>query len=391
MQDVDVQSERNEDADVKKVAEEMVEVMEIAKIIIDEVSTAGGELNASNEKPVSVAPTNIITAQPSEATKTTIDITTAPKAKGIVFHGKEDSTTRTASSKSQVKDKGKAKIEAEWNAGMKDHIDWNEVVEQVQSRQSDAVRKYQALKRKPLLVAQARKNMMIYLKNIDGYKMDFFKRISYKEIRTLFEEEYNKVQTLFKEGPEMDVERNKAPRKRTRKEKVEKDQTAKKQKVPDDEDDVFVNVTPLSSKPPTIVDYKIYKEGKKEHFQIIRANGNHQMYLTFSTMLKNFDREDLEVLWKIVKDRFKESQPKKVLDIFLWHTLKVLFEHTVEDNVWKHQKGPQGLARVKNWKLFALFGVYCVTLDTIQLFLLTERMYPLTNYTLQQMFNEVRL
>nr|GEV97164.1 putative reverse transcriptase domain-containing protein [Tanacetum cinerariifolium] len=42
--------------------------------------------------------------------------------------------------------------------------------------------------------------------------------------------------------------------------------------VPDDEDDVFVNVTPLSSKHPTIMDYKIYKEGKKEHFQIIRAN-----------------------------------------------------------------------------------------------------------------------
>nr|GEY03233.1 putative reverse transcriptase domain-containing protein [Tanacetum cinerariifolium] len=84
MQDVDVQSERIEDV-VKEVAEEMVEVMDIAKIIIDEVSTAGGELNAANKKPVSDAPINITTAQPSEATKTTVDITTAPKAKGIVF------------------------------------------------------------------------------------------------------------------------------------------------------------------------------------------------------------------------------------------------------------------------------------------------------------------
>nr|GEX10066.1 ribonuclease H-like domain-containing protein [Tanacetum cinerariifolium] len=174
---------------VKEVAEEMVEVMEIAKIIVDEVSTAGGELNAANEKP--------------------------------------ESTTRTDSSKSQAKDKGKAK-------------------------QSDAVRKYQALKRKHVSVAQARKNMMIYLKNMAGFKMDFFKGMSYEEIRPLFEEEYNKVQTLFKEGPEMDAERIKAPRKRTKKEKVKKDKTAKK--------------------------------------------------------------EDLEVLWKIVKDRFKKSQPKEVLD-----------------------------------------------------------------------------
>nr|GEU37319.1 xylulose kinase-1 [Tanacetum cinerariifolium] len=186
MQAVDVQSERIEDADVKKVVEEMVEVIEIAKIIINEVSTAGVKLNAANEKPVSAAHTNITIAQPSKATKTTVDITTAPKDKGIVFHDKEESTTRTASLKSQVKDKGKAKlveepkilksrkaqiaiddevarrIEVEWNADMKNNIDWNEVVEHVQSRQSDAVRK----------VAQARKNMMIYLKNMVGYKMD---------------------------------------------------------------------------------------------------------------------------------------------------------------------------------------------------------------------------
>nr|GEV92552.1 hypothetical protein [Tanacetum cinerariifolium] len=61
------------------------------------VSTGGGELNAANEEPVSVAPTNITTAQLSEATKTTVNITTAPKAKGIVFHDMEESTTRIAS------------------------------------------------------------------------------------------------------------------------------------------------------------------------------------------------------------------------------------------------------------------------------------------------------
>nr|GEZ66092.1 hypothetical protein [Tanacetum cinerariifolium] len=75
-----------------------------------DVSTAGGEVNAANEEPVSAALTNTTTAQPSEATKTTIDITTAPKAKGIVFHDMEESITRTNSSKVQVKDKGKTKL-----------------------------------------------------------------------------------------------------------------------------------------------------------------------------------------------------------------------------------------------------------------------------------------
>nr|GEU53896.1 hypothetical protein [Tanacetum cinerariifolium] len=325
------------DADGKKVVEEVVEVITIAKLIVDEVSTAGGELNAVDEEPVSDAPINITIAQPSKAAKTTVDISNAPKAKGIIFHDVEKSTTRTNSSKAQAK----------WNADMQDNIDWNEVVEQ---------------------------------------------GMSYEEIRPLFEEEYNKVQTLFKKGPVIDVEMIKALRKRTRKENVEKDQTAKKQKGDKlEKENAEKQKLEEQQEPPIIVDYKIYNEGKKEHFRIIRANENHQMYLAFSTMLKNFDREDLEALWKIIKDRFKESQPKEVLDVFLWHTLKVMFEHFLEDNIWKLQKRPKGLARVKNWKLFDSCGVHYVTLDTIHLYLLAEKMYPLTNNTLQQMFNEVRL
>nr|GEX18605.1 reverse transcriptase domain-containing protein [Tanacetum cinerariifolium] len=44
--------------------------------------------------------------------------------------------------------------------------------------------------------------------------------------------------------------------------------------VPKDDDNVTIEATPLSSKSPTIVDYKIYKEGKKSYFKIIRADEN---------------------------------------------------------------------------------------------------------------------
>ncbi|GJS81909.1 hypothetical protein Tco_0748450 [Tanacetum coccineum] len=90
------------------------------------------------------------------------------------------------------------------------------------------------------------------------------------------------------------------------------------------------------------------------------ADGKTQMYLTFSKMLKNFDREDL----------------------------KTMFEHYVEDNVWKKQ---QGLAKVLNWKLYDSCGVHCVTIQSITFYLLVEKMYPLTNHTLHQMFNDVKL
>ncbi|GJX64713.1 hypothetical protein Tco_0299056 [Tanacetum coccineum] len=157
--------------------------------------------------------------------------------------------------------------------------------------------------------------------------------------------------------------------------------------VPDVGEDVTIDATPLFVKIP-IVDYKIYQEGKKNFFQIIRVDGKTQMYLTFSKMLKNFYREDLEVLWRIVKARFKKTEPVNYMETFLHLNLKTMFEHHVEDSIWKNQ---QGLVKVLNWKLFDSYGVHCVTVQTIPYYLLVEKMYPLTKHTLHQMFNNVKL
>nr|GEW43520.1 ribonuclease H-like domain-containing protein [Tanacetum cinerariifolium] len=65
-------------------------------------------------------------------------------------------------------------------------------------KHDNAVMRYQALKRKPLTEAQARKNMMIYLKNMARLKMGFFKRMTYNEIRTIFEKHYTLNQAFLK-------------------------------------------------------------------------------------------------------------------------------------------------------------------------------------------------
>ncbi|GKC89980.1 hypothetical protein Tco_1150629 [Tanacetum coccineum] len=124
----------------------------------------------------------------------------------------------------------------------------------------------------------------------------------------------------------------------------------------DDGDDVTIEATPLSTKSPTIVDYKIYKEGKKSYFQIIKSD---------------------------VKVRFKKTEPMNYLNTFLHLNLKTMFEHHLEDNVWKIQKG---LVKVLNW-----CRVHCVTMQNILYYLLVEKMYPLTKHTLHQMFNDVKL
>nr|GEX29860.1 hypothetical protein [Tanacetum cinerariifolium] len=72
------------------------------------------------------------------------------------------------------------------------------VAEQAQERHLDSIKKYQNLKKKPVSIAQAKKNMIIYLKNMASYKMEFFRWMTYDKVRPIFETEYKKVQTLFK-------------------------------------------------------------------------------------------------------------------------------------------------------------------------------------------------
>nr|GEX48195.1 hypothetical protein [Tanacetum cinerariifolium] len=69
---------------------------------------------------------------------------------------------------------------------------------------------YQNLKKKPFSIAQAKKNMIIYLKNMAGYKMKFFRGMTYDKVRPIFKREYKKVQTLFK--PDKDVKEPKKQR-----------------------------------------------------------------------------------------------------------------------------------------------------------------------------------
>ncbi|GKC66643.1 hypothetical protein Tco_1099241 [Tanacetum coccineum] len=78
-----------------------------------------------------------------------------------------------------------------------------------------------------------------------------------------------------------------------------------------DEEEVALDAIPLATKPPIIVDWKIIKEGKICYYQIIRANGNSKRYSSMIQMLKSFDKEDLETLWKLVKAKHGYIRPEE--------------------------------------------------------------------------------
>nr|GEZ10669.1 uncharacterized mitochondrial protein AtMg00810-like [Tanacetum cinerariifolium] len=125
----------------------------------------------------------------------------ARRRKGVVIRDHEETATPSIiiHSEAKSKDKGKEILDG--------------VIDQVQRKEKEdnAMMRYQALKRKPQTEAQARKNMMIYLRNMVGFKIDYFKGMSYDDIHPNFEKKFNSnVALLEKTREQMEEEDNKA-------------------------------------------------------------------------------------------------------------------------------------------------------------------------------------
>nr|GEY80751.1 hypothetical protein [Tanacetum cinerariifolium] len=165
--------------------QEVVDIVTTTKIIT-EVVTAASTTITTVDVPVLAATT---VAAPT--------LTAAPKrrTKGVVIKDPEESTTTTSIivySESKSKDK------------VIDHVN-------KKAKEDPAVKRYQALKRKPQTEAQVRKNMTIYLKNVDGFKMDYFKEMYYDDICPIFEAKFDSnVAFLQKTNEQIDEEDSRA-------------------------------------------------------------------------------------------------------------------------------------------------------------------------------------
>nr|GEU92377.1 hypothetical protein [Tanacetum cinerariifolium] len=239
-------------------------------------------------------------------------IDAARRGKGVVIRDPEESATLSTiiHTEAKSKDKGKrilaeepkplkkqAQIKQdeayarELEAKLNKNIDRDEVIDHVQRKEKEdnTVKRYQAMKREPQTEAQARKNMMIYLRNVAGFKMDYFKGMTYDDICPIFEKKFNSNKKLDEEVSEL---------------------KRHLQIVPNYVDDVYTEATPLARKVP-VLDYEIYTENNKPYYKIIRADGSPQLFLSFLSLLRNFDREDLEVLWELVKESFGVDAAKE--------------------------------------------------------------------------------
>nr|GEU69189.1 hypothetical protein [Tanacetum cinerariifolium] len=100
------------------------------------------------------------------------------------------------------------------------------------------------------------------------------------------------------------------------------------------------------------------------------------------TYLKNI--EDVETLWKLVKDKHGSIRREGDYERVLWGDLKVMFEPHIEDEVWNMQQR----YNIMRWTLFNSCEVHCLSLQSEHIYMLVENRYPLTPVTITDMLNK---
>nr|GFB58701.1 hypothetical protein [Tanacetum cinerariifolium] len=306
-----VLSMQEDDSEVQ----EGVEVVTTTKLITDVVTAATSQVSAVNAT-ISAAKPSIPAAAPTSVAAY------IRRRKGVIIRDPEEElSSKTPAETPKLKDKGKGilietskpmkkkdqiELDAEYARKLheeinKDHedinkdIDWDAVINHVKqkSKNPQYIKRYQVMKKRPQTESEARKNMMIYLKNTAGYKLDFFKGMSYDEICPIFQVRFDaNMRFLFKSREEIEEEdqevlksinetpaQKAAKRRKLNEESQEVEDLKKHLEVVDDEDDdVFTEATPLAKK-VHVVDYEIVMINNKPRFKIIKADETHQLYI----------------------------------------------------------------------------------------------------------------
>nr|GEV78106.1 xylulose kinase-1 [Tanacetum cinerariifolium] len=145
-------------------------------------------------------------------------------------------------------------------------IDWSVAIDHVKqkAKEDSYVQRYQVIKKRPQTEAQARRNMIMYLKNVAGFGLDYFKGMSYDDI----------------------------PKRKKLNEEVE-DLKQYLEIVPDEDDDVYIEAIHLLERR-----LRVIVEHSQKRFSTSKPNNFSDDYLltTLRTMFKRPNGQDQ--VWK---------------------------------------------------------------------------------------------
>ncbi|GJY83083.1 hypothetical protein Tco_0496459, partial [Tanacetum coccineum] len=270
-----------------------------------------------------------------------------------------------------------------------------------------------AKRNKPMTQSQLRTYMMNYLKTQGTWKLSQLKNLSFDEVK----EEYDKLvkqvesfapinfeatkDSLKRFGEELQTKTSKRlksdeakddePTKKSGKRRkqmarkglhtdLDKDDSEDSDEASEQDDSVSgtkipINPVPVAMKSPSIATYKIIKQGEKGVYQIIREDGTDIVYINFGAMLKDISRDDLTELYRIVMNRYGMDGPEDELEKVLWKYLKNMFEEPLStDPIWSLL----GQQRIISWRYYDTCRVHCLNLESMDIYMLIERKYPLS-------------
>ncbi|GJV43452.1 putative ribonuclease H-like domain-containing protein [Tanacetum coccineum] len=100
-------------------------------------------------------------------------------------------------------------------------------------------------------------------------------------------------------------------------------------------------------------------------YQIVREDGTDIVYINFGAMLKSISRDDLTELYRIVMNRYGMDGP----------------EGGSTDPIWSEL----GQQKIISWRYYDTCRVHCLNLESMDVYMLSERKYPLSAEVCQTM------
>ncbi|GJY37758.1 putative ribonuclease H-like domain-containing protein, partial [Tanacetum coccineum] len=206
-----------------------------------------------------------------------------------------------------------------------------------------AAQRAEQIRNKPPTKTQLRNKMITYLKNMGRYTHSQLKNKSLEEIQKLYEREQKWINDFVpmdsEEGGKKAESSKKEAASSKKRQKVDlDDENVKRQKLEDAAEKeglkAYLKIVPDEDR---VIIGSDLQGNDLSYWKITRAVGSSKFYKVFSTMLEDFDRQDLVDLHRLVKER-SASRALEGYDLILWGDLNTMFEPSEEDDVWRNQQ-----------------------------------------------------
>ncbi|GJZ45010.1 hypothetical protein Tco_0592606, partial [Tanacetum coccineum] len=248
-----------------------------------------------------------------------------------------------------------------------------------QRRKHFAEERARAKRNKPMTQTQLRNYMSNFLKNQGTWKLTQLKKLNFEEVKAEFEKLIKQLDTYVpmnleatKENEKAEEDKDDKPTKKTGKRRkqiarkgldtdLDKDDSEDSDEASEKDDStsgikIPINPVPVAIKSPSIASYKIIKQGMKGVYQIVRENGSDKLY-------------------RIVMRKHGMNEPEDDIEKVLWEYLKNMFEEPLStDSIWSLP----GQQRLICWRYYEACRVHCLNLESVDIYMLIERKYPLS-------------